>query len=155
MREFIGHGFRKFLILNHHYENTGVLPEGVERAIEESGKENVKAVIMRPSFMITSEALSKIYVGPFPGLAVEHAALLETSLMLFLRPDLVRSTKIPDERVERIVIYEIIPPPADIMTESGSLWSAAAASKEKGQFLFNTIVENLLKTVSRELSIKL
>ncbi|HYW01859.1 MAG TPA: creatininase [Candidatus Acidoferrum sp.] len=152
MREFIRHGFRKFLLLNGHYENTAILPEGVETAIAESGKD-VRVAIMTWGDVITSEHLTKIYAGKFPGWEIEHAAVMETSVMQYLRPDLVRSDKLPDESVKRIVNYEIIPAPPDTITTVGSLWSAREASKEKGRYIFDIVVDGLVKTVKKDLEI--
>jgi len=153
MKEFIRHGFRKFLLLNGHYENTAILPEGVEMAIAESGVQNVKVAIMTWGDVITNEDLSKIYADKFPGWEIEHAAVMETSVMLHLRPDLVRSDRLPDERVKRIVNYEIIPAPPETITPVGSLWSAREASKEKGRYLFDVVVDGLVKTVSKDLAL--
>lgn len=152
MREYIRHGFRRFLLLNGHYENTAILPEGVEAAINESREQNIKVAIMTWADVITNEQLSKLYEeSKFPGWETEHAAVMETSIMLHVRPDLVRLAKVPDERVNRIVNYEIIPAPPDTITKAGSLWTALEASKEKGRYLFDAAVDGLVKAISKDL----
>lgn len=153
MKEFIRHGFRRFLLLNGHFENTAVLPEGVESAITESGRNDIRALIMTWGDLITNDELAKIYPKDFPGWETEHAAVMETSVMMYLKPDLVRVDKLPDEKVQRIVNYEIIPAPADTITRAGSLWTAREATKEKGRFLFDVVVDGLVRAASKDLGI--
>ena len=150
MKEFIRHGFRKFLILNGHFENFAVLPEGIEKAIDESGRNDIKAVIMSWGDVLTNEVVLKVFGNEFPGWEKEHAAISETSVMMFLRPDLVRTNQIPDQRISRNVNYDIIPAPKDTITESGSLWTARPSTQEKGEILFNAVVDGLLRVISTD-----
>jgi creatinine amidohydrolase/Fe(II)-dependent formamide hydrolase-like protein len=59
--------------------------------------------------------------------------------------------KVPDERVRRVVNYDIIPAPDDTVTSAGALWSAKGSSKEKGEVLFNKVVDGLVSVINRDL----
>ena len=52
------------------------------------------------------------FADEFPGWDVEHAAVLETSLMLHLRPDLVLFDRAVDDAAARHPFYDVIPTPA-------------------------------------------
>ena len=51
---------------------------------------------------VHQETLDKIFPDGFPGTELEHASLIETSLMLLLRPDLVDVSKIPQQGRHKI-----------------------------------------------------
>lgn len=151
MVAFIRTGFRRIFILNSHYENTSILPEGVEKAIKESGAKDVCAVILHWPILFDKPLMDEIYQDSFPGWESEHAGLAETALMQALRPDLVRTEEISDDRAPRIVLYDVIPPPADIISKSGTMWKATYGSKEKGEFLVKALVEKIVKVIQTEL----
>jgi len=88
----------------------------------------------------------------FPGWDTEHAAITETSLMLYFSPELVREDKIIDDQSERKPTYSIFPPPDDIIPKSGVLYKATYASREKGEELAKHILDKIVKIVSDELS---
>lgn len=146
---YVRNGFRRFLVLNGHYENIAILPEGIEKV--ETKNDEIRAVVMTWADAISSELLTKLFGEEYPGAQVDHASLTETSLMLYLRPDLVRAELIPDENITRVVNYDIIPAPKDTLTESGSLWSAVGSSGEKGRQLFDHVVNEISKIVLRDL----
>ncbi|MEM2908356.1 MAG: creatininase family protein [Candidatus Hadarchaeales archaeon] len=79
----------------------------------------------------------------FPG----HADEVETSLMLYLRRELVDGEKIADElpKLERFRLTEERP------TASGVFGRPTLASREKGERIFNRMVDEVIKIIeSRE-----
>jgi creatinine amidohydrolase len=68
---------------------------------------------------------------------------METSLMLALRPELVRSELIADDRSERRPFYDVMPTPPEHVADSGVLAEASRASAAKGERLAAMIVERL------------
>ena len=81
--------------------------------------------------------------GGFPGWAAEHAAIVETSLMLALRPDLVREELIADDAAAEHPFYELLPAPPSHVPDSGVLARASKGSREKGERLVEMLVERL------------
>ena len=79
----------------------------------------------------------------FPGWPAEHAAIMETSLVMALRPELVRTEKIADDRSAERPFYEVIPTPPEHVAPSGVLAEASKASPEKGERLVSLIVDRL------------
>ena len=151
LRETYRHGGRRFLILNGHYENVSFLTEAVELFIREA--DGARVVILSWWDQVSDEMVDKLFTeAGFPGWDTEHAAITETSLMLYFSPELVREDKIIDDQSERKPTYSIFPPPDDIIPKSGVLYKATYASREKGEELAKHILDKIVKIVSDELS---
>jgi len=151
LRETYRHGGRRFLMLNGHYENVSFLTEAVELFIREA--DAARVVILSWWDQVSDEMVDKLFTGAgFPGWDTEHAAITETSLMLYFSPELVREEKIIDDQSERKPTYSIFPPPEDIIPKSGVLYKATYASREKGEELAKHVVDKIVKIVSEELS---
>ena len=80
----------------------------------------------------TAPTLAKAFPDGFPGYALEHAAVLETSMMLHYHPELVRLDRIPNDPPADFPPYDIYPTRTDWVPPSGVLSSAKSATKEKG-----------------------
>ena len=52
-----------------------------------------------------------LFGDEFPGWDVEHAAIMETSLMLHLRPELVLFDRAVDDEAARHPFYDVVPIP--------------------------------------------
>ena len=151
LRETYRHGGRRFLMLNGHYENVSFLTEAVELFIREA--DAARVVILSWWDQVSDEMVDKLFAeAGFPGWDTEHAAITETSLMLYFSPELVREEKIIDDQSERKPTYSIFPPPEDIIPKSGVLYKATYASREKGEELAKHVVDKIVKIVSEELS---
>ncbi|MGN1101978.1 MAG: creatininase family protein, partial [Huintestinicola sp.] len=85
----------------------------------------------------------------FPGWALEHAAVTETSLMMYLAPELVRMDKIPTETDFEAVLYHKYPIIKGMVPESGALASAKGSSAEKGRLIVDTAVEEFVKIIEK------
>ena len=151
LRETYRHGGRRFLMLNGHYENVSFLTEAVELFIREA--DGARVVILSWWDQVSDEMVDELFrEAGFPGWDTEHAAITETSLMLYFSPELVREEKIIDDQSERKPTYSIFPPPEDIIPKSGVLYKATYASREKGEELAKHVVDKIVKIVSEELS---
>ena len=145
----IAHGFRRLLLYSWHMENQNFAYEAAYLAA--AGREGVKSVVMEAPFdSLSDETMKALYGGEFPGWPAEHASIMETSVMLHLRPDLVDMTKAVDDRVEREPPYDVIPPPAEITTRSGVLYRATQASAQKGALAFEEIAARLAQVLDAE-----
>jgi len=100
--------------------------------------------------VFTPDELDLLFPAGFPGWDSEHAAVVETSLMMALLPDLVRRDRIADDRSPEHPRYDIVPPPVRILTRTGVLAKATDASDEKGEFLVTRMTDYLVEVFSRE-----
>ncbi len=149
--ELLRNGVKKLLITDGHLENKYFVIEGIERALQEYHGEN-KISIMYSQWVdyVKPETLETVFKGNFPGFELEHAAINETSLMLALRPDLVRVDKLPNECADRLSHYFMWPAPTDVITPCGALSTALGSSAENGELMLKDIVEGMMKDIALE-----
>jgi creatinine amidohydrolase len=150
--EFIRHGFRRIVLLAHHMENSNFLYEAAFEAMDRKPDPAVKVMVIESPFPeFSPELMRLLFPSEFPGWALEHASILETSLMLHLHPEMVRKDKVRDDRPERIVSYDVLPLQDSLVAKSGTLWKASQASAEKGRRAWDEITIGLHKMISSEL----
>lgn len=154
--EFLRHGFKKIVLLNWHFENQNFIYEAAYTALERIGKlestpNGPKIMVMELSFSELSErTMDLLFQGDFPGWGTEHAAILETSLMLHLHEQLVKFELAVNDQAEEIPWYDILPIPSKLIPNSGTLWKARLASKEKGEAAWKEITENATVSILNE-----
>jgi len=150
LKEFIRHGARKIMIMDGHYENAMFLSEAIDMVLDETGAKDVK--ILKNCFIefLNEDDIDKIFPKGFPGWALEHAAVLETSLMSYFRPDLVRMDRIVADRAENLPPYDIYPVPEDIIPSSGILADPTDASAEIGEYIVKRCLDEFEKCIKKE-----
>ena len=152
LKEFARHGVRKVAMINGHFENSMFIVEGVDLALRElrwEGITNFSVVVLSYWDFVTEETICTIYPDGFPGWAVEHGGVLETSLMLHLHPNLVDMSKVVEHPPATFPPYDFFPLKPEWTPSSGCLSSAKPASAGKGKLLFDVCVEG----ISRELEV--
>ena len=100
---------------------------------------------------IPTRTLDRAWPDGFPGWALEHAAHLETSMMLALRPDLVRREEIREDGVESLPPYDVYPQAPDFVPVSGVLSDPSRGTAEAGELLLAAAVDGLVAVIEREL----
>jgi creatinine amidohydrolase len=147
--ELIRTGFTKIIVYNWHFENANFV---YEPAFLVSGRHpGVKILVVEngmPSF--DDEDLRTLFPGGFPGFALEHAAVIETSLFEYLCPETVRMDKIGTDAPARQAPYDVLPIDTSLTTASGSLSDATPASPEKGKLLVDRIIDYLVGIIDAE-----
>jgi creatinine amidohydrolase len=98
----------------------------------------------------SSADLDVLFPEGFPGLALEHAAVIETSLFEYLRPATVRMDRIVDDAPARNVPWDVLPIDPTMSTATGVLASATQASVAKGKLLADRIVEHIVSILDTE-----
>ena len=96
IRDMGAHGARRFVVVNGHFENAWPSVEGLDLGLRALRQENIADVTaMRLEYwdFVRRETLDRIFPDGFPGTELEHASLIETSLMLLLRPTSWRRTR--------------------------------------------------------------
>jgi creatinine amidohydrolase len=112
---------------------------------------DVKIVVVEngmPDF--ESADLDVLFPDGFPGLALEHAAVIETSLFEYLRPATVRMDRIVDDAPARNVPWDVLPIDPTMSTPTGILASATQATVAKGELLTERIVEHIVSILDAE-----
>ena len=142
-------GFRQIVVLNWHLENAGYLWEACDLASASSPRARF-LLIENPFPDFSADEQAKIFPRGFQGWAVEHASVVETSMMLLVRPELVRMDRVVDDAAERSPSWDVIPAPAEFVPKSGVLARASHASVQTGQLLMDGAVGRLIEAVRTE-----
>ena len=151
------HGVRRLVVVNGHFENAWPVVEGLDLGLRELRREGVSDMqAMRLEYwdFVQRETLERLFPDGFPGTELEHASLLETSLMLLLRPDLVDMSKVPSDGPARFPTYDRWPVPPGFVPASGVLADARGATAEKGQWLMEDHVTLIEAAVRREFGLE-
>ncbi len=158
LTEFIRQGWRRIVVLDWHLENVPFVFEGVDEALRAAGEiPGLKVVkIDNPNSLgvAAHPGLQDKLFGPdFPGWAVEHAAIWETSAMLAAFPDLVQNELITDGSPPNQMDYDVLPVQIGAAPETGVFWKATRATREKGELILAAVTESIATVVKREFEI--
>lgn len=151
--EFTRHGARRIAVIDGHYENMMFLIEGIDLALRElrrDGVEDMKILRLEYWDFTSEQTLDQVFPEGFPGYALEHAAVMETSMSLYLHPQLVREERVPDEPAGEFPPYDCYPARTEWVPPSGVLSPAQGASAEKGRLLFEEYVREIAGVLRRE-----
>jgi creatinine amidohydrolase len=152
LRELLRHGFRRLMVLNWHFENQNFVYESAWLALEHGQRQDARVMVVEQPFsQLSDETMALLFGDEFPGWDVEHAAIMETSLMLHLRPELVLFDRAVDDEAARHPFYDVVPIPDEFVPRSGTLWKATQASAEKGERAWAEIVAGLDAAVAADL----
>jgi creatinine amidohydrolase len=150
IREFARQGACKLVVVDGHYENQWFLTEGIELALRDVGSAPLQVMRLEYWDFFTETTLGKVFPDGFPGYALEHAAVIETSLMLHYYPDLVRLDLIPDDKPAEFPPYDMFPHHPEWVPLSGALSSAKAATAEKGLLMAEQVTTSIAEAVKFE-----
>lgn len=153
LKEFARHGARRVAVVDGHYENQMFLIEGIDLAMRElryEGVRDMKIVRLEYWDFTSPETLARVFPEGFPGYALEHAAVMETSISLHLHPHLVRMDKLPKDPPADFPPYDVYPTNLSWVPPSGVLSPAGSASAEKGKALFEEYVRTIAEALERE-----
>jgi creatinine amidohydrolase len=138
VRDLGAHGVRRVVVVNGHFENAGPLIEGLDLAQRELRRDGITdMVLMRIELgdFVLRTTLDRIFPDGFPGIELEHASLMETSLMMNIKPDLVRVDRIPSDGPANFPLYDRLPFPLARIPPSGVLADARGSRAEIGEWL--------------------
>ena len=154
IKELIIDGWDKILILNGHFENTPFLIEAADLLLRAQEEAFPRVIITDWYDHISQETIDSVFDEvDFPGWELEHAAIMETSAMLYLCPELVKYDRIIDESLDNLPVYYTFPPSKTLIPESGSLHTARSSSFEKGRLIIEDVVANLENLLQQKFSV--
>jgi creatinine amidohydrolase len=142
-------GFRNIVLYNWHFENSGFVYEPAF-LVSENNPELKIVVIEDVNPDYSPERVKAIWPEGFPGLALEHAAVIETSLWMYQDHTAVRTDRIAPDAPQRVVNHDVVPIDTRMSTASGSLSSAVPASAEKGRLITEWLVDRLIAILDEE-----
>jgi creatinine amidohydrolase len=99
---------------------------------------------------LTEAETAEIFGDSFGGWELEHAAYAETSLMLAVRPELVRADRLVDDAAERRPTWDLLPAPPEFIPASGVLWRASKSNAEAGRLLLERAAGRLVEALTTE-----
>jgi creatinine amidohydrolase len=150
----LGHdGVRRLVLVNGHFENSWPAVEGLDLALRELRRDGITDMkVMRLEYwdFVRKETLDRLFPEGFPGTELEHASLLETSMMLLLRPDLVDMSRVPSDGPAKFPTYDRWPIPEGFGPASGVLAVAHGSTAEKGSWLIDDHVALMTKAIRAE-----
>ena len=148
VREFARHGVKRLVIVNGHYENQWFLTEGIDLGLRDLGGGAALEVVRLEYWDFLTEAtLAAVFPDGFPGFALEHAAVIETSLMLHYHPNLVRVDLIPDDGPADFPPYDVYPSRRHWVPLSGVLSSARGSDAAKGRLIAEEVAQRLAAAI--------
>jgi creatinine amidohydrolase len=150
IREFVRHGVERLVLVNGHYENQWFMIEGIDLALRECRPSPLSVMRLEYWDFCTAETLAAIFPDGFPGFALEHAAVIETSMMLHLHPELVRIDRLPDEPPADFPPYDMYPTRTEWVPASGVLSSARGATADKGARICAEVIARVASAVRSE-----
>lgn len=145
LRELARHGVEKLVVLDGHYENQWFLTEGIDLAQREFALTGKAMQVVRTEYwdFCPQQVLDAVFDGDFPGYDLEHAALIETSMMLYWHPELVDEEKIPGDGPATFSALDHYPQDGRGVPPSGVLAPALGASAGKGRMIIDGTLDSL------------
>lgn len=150
IEELIRDGVRKIALVNSHFENQAFLLEAID-LVSKNMPSDTKIIMMSWWDLISQNTIDKIFDEvEFPGWALEHAAITETSLILKFRPDLVHMDRLIDEKIEEVPTYQVYPIPKDLVPSSGLLSIGRTSSSKKGELIIEEALSKMVNIIEKE-----
>lgn len=144
LEELIRDGIRKIFIMNGHFENEAFILEAMD--LVSRRHEDVTMIESSWWDQMSDDVMAKVFDEvEYPGIELEHAGILETSLTLHFRPDLCHMDRFVEDGVDGMLGYSIYPPSKCAVTETGLLTTARTSTPEKGKLLADDITDNYVK----------
>ncbi|MGB8813060.1 MAG: creatininase, partial [Paracoccaceae bacterium] len=144
---------RRIVTVNGHYENIGPTIEGIELALDAIGRARASdMIILRIDHwdMVREDTLTRIFPDGYPGIELEHASVIETSMMMALRPELVDLSKATHDGPAVFLPYDRYPKPCDEVPASGVLSLTEGSTAQKGEWLLADCEAGIVEIVRRE-----
>ncbi|MFW8641952.1 creatininase [Rhizobium beringeri] len=144
---------RRIVVLNGHYENIWPSIEGIELALDVIGRDKTDGLtILRIDHweFARPETIARIFPDGYPGIELEHASVLETSLMLAIRPDLVDLDRALHDGPAQFRPYDRFPKPPVEVPPSGVLSMTEGSTVEKGEWLLADCVGRMIDIINEE-----
>ena len=153
LRCLLRHGFLRLFILNGHGGNV----DGFHLALRQLAIEFPEALLGGVNYWeLADKEIALLLEGKRKG--VGHACEFETSLMMHLRPELVRAKEIRDDELRPLpeaLRHVYIPLDMKRQTSQGGTGQPTLATAEKGKALLEIVVKKGVETIKSMRTTKL
>ncbi|MFF8958106.1 creatininase family protein [Streptomyces sp. NPDC014894] len=139
--------WHRLLVVNGHFENEPFVFEALDHVAARPAAAGKEFIALSWWSLVDQRWLAE-RVPLFPGWHAEHAGVTETSLMLYLRPELVSPERPDHGDPPRPGIY-LHPADVERTTNQGVLSGTSGASAALGEELFWHIVSAAVALVTR------
>lgn len=149
LEEFIANGAKNIFVNNAHFENEAFVLE----SIDEVSRKHPEVTILESNWwdVLPQSVVDQVFDEvPFPGWAFEHAAITETSLMLYFQPETVNLEKISLEKGAEPKAYHKYPVVEGMVPASGVLATAQSSTAEKGKLMAEAVLDVFEEIVKEE-----
>jgi creatinine amidohydrolase len=137
-------GWKRIAVLAHHMENQNFVYEAAYEAVGPEQSDGTRIMVIEDPYpQFSAELSADLYPNGPPGLGLDHAAIVETALLLHLRPEVVRLDLMADDAPARVPGYDMLPIPDGFTSASGVLSETVAATPELGRRCFEEITTYL------------
>lgn len=150
LRQVLDDGATKILVLDGHYENAMFLHEAIDLSLREHPESGAKILKVLWAEFLSEATLEEVYAGVNPGLDLEHAGLLETSIMRYLHPDLVRVEQLSAQAAAQFPPYDVYPETAAHVPATGALSDGSRGTAAIGERVFVECVQGLIAMLDQE-----
>ena len=152
MRDLVAKGASRIGVINAHLENSWFITEACNLAIADAGDDSGVRIMSADWWaMLGADDFGSVFDPPPGDPSYEHAALVETAMMLHLAPGLVDMTKAPDHGFVEFPPYDVYPAPQSWITESGALAPVLNANADQGRQLVEMAAAKLATALESEL----
>lgn len=146
LEELIHDGVKKIFIMNGHFENEAFIRESMDLV----SRRHEDVILFESSWwdVMSDDVMAQVFDEvEYPGIELEHAGILETSMTMFFSPELVKWERFVEDGVEAFLPYGIYPASRCEVSETGLLTTARTSSSEKGKLLADDITNAYVKLI--------
>ena len=153
--EFIADGWKKIILMNSHYENQAFLAEAADLTIGKQQEEFPKVILTSWWDNVSQDIIPAVFdERPFRGWDLEHAAVTETSLMLYFAPELVKVELLSDDGIgDDVPRYQRYPVSKTLIPKTGALYTSMTSTAEKGKLITDDVIKNFLRFLKKEFNL--
>jgi creatinine amidohydrolase len=148
VREQARHGVTRVVALLGHGENDPFVIEGAELGRRDAAGAQPRVLILGWWQLLTPGDVAPLFPDGFPGWDREHAARVETALMLALAPEQVRLEHIGPVDPVGAPPYVLLPTAVGSVPSQGSLADPRGVTSAMGNQLADLIVDRIASTVA-------
>lgn len=142
-------GARDFILINSHIANVSFLSESIR--LFRLASPETRVMLVHWWDVVTEETRDELAAEHgVPRDVDHHAAMVETSLVMYMRPELVKTELLADDPSERRVRYLFSPQPAAVGNKSGIIFNATKASARIGERVALESLNIMLDAVALE-----
>ncbi len=146
VRGLARHGVKKVAFVNGHMENTWFVTEACDLCQRELTMMGMKPPqLMQVGYweFLSKATIDKVFGASFPDWSLEHAGIMETSVMLHLHPELVFMDRLTDQPSAKFPVYDLWPYDPAIVPSTGILNTAKGSTAASGRIFCDEFVSSL------------